>query len=202
MKLQELVNKKIGTVVVETPVEYTDQSFECAAWWESSIAGSGTFDAFLREDPHNKGRYYVTAELPATITADFFPSLWGGSLIGKPYDSKENAGKPARRAIRLRTELPEAICNSCTICKPDGRHWEIDKEVWRVAEAYYREKVKRDGESMANYFAKWQAGPEDRFLSKIGMVGYAAGQVAKYVKAVEVISRHCEFHKIEPIHEL
>lgn len=84
--------ERIGTLTVEEPTEYTDRSFETAAWSRTMMLTPGTYD--LTTDG-----YWAMATIPGTITEDYFASLWGGVPISK-YDHTQNAGKPTQKHVQ------------------------------------------------------------------------------------------------------
>lgn len=68
--------------------------YECAAWWQDIRVAAGDYPVTLYKDASsNSVRFFV--ELPGTIVADNFQSLWGGVPIGDAYNTAQNAGKPA-----------------------------------------------------------------------------------------------------------
>ena len=67
--------------------------YECAAWWQDIRVAPGDYPVTLYKDASSSSlRFFV--ELPGTIVADNFQSLWGGVPIGDSYDNSQNAGKP------------------------------------------------------------------------------------------------------------
>lgn len=68
-------------------------SYECAAWYCNVKAVAGQYEIKPGRDSFHAP---FVADLDGEIVDDFFPSLFCGNLIGKPYDTTQNAGKPQR----------------------------------------------------------------------------------------------------------
>ncbi len=81
-----------GSYHVFEKSEFTDSSFECAAWWRKISVASGDYRVYGYLQGSSLHFY---AHLEGTIVADSFQSLFCGNPIGKPYDEEQNAGKTA-----------------------------------------------------------------------------------------------------------
>ena len=89
---------KCGTFRVAENKTYHYAGFECAAWWEDIAVAAGEYPVHAIVE---QGRVrWFRVSLPGVIVEDFFPSLWVGTLVGKPYDYKRNAGKEASYHIQ------------------------------------------------------------------------------------------------------
>jgi hypothetical protein len=94
------MNQRIecGTYRVAEKKVYHYAGYECAAWSQDVEVAAGDYPVVaLVEGSHVK---YFLVTLPGVIVEDFFPSLFGGMAIGKPYDTKQNAGKSATYRIQ------------------------------------------------------------------------------------------------------
>lgn len=192
--IKVLVGNVFGKVEVTTPVECEDRGFECAAWNETRVSGTGVFDVTLRQDPHNKNRIFFAAEMPATILRDFFPSLFCGNMVGQPYDTAKNAGNPARPVIIVK-EPVEAVMKSSASEGEKGQKWAILPETYRaLAECYRAQHAAAVAyQAYANFV--FQTEDDDQFLSKIGQTAYAGERVADAARAVVEITRTLGFHE-------
>lgn len=88
-----------GSYRVFEQTEFTNSSYECAAWWRTINVGPGDYPVYA----HAWGSSVeLCARLSGSIVGDNFQSLWGGVAIGEPYDGKQNAGKPATHTLHWR----------------------------------------------------------------------------------------------------
>lgn len=96
------MNKKlVGHLCLKEPKEFVNH-FECAAWWERVLVESGEHPVY--EYDGQPGIYYVS--ISGVIQEDYFPTLWGGVRVGKPYDTKKHAGKHAQARTSFRSYSP------------------------------------------------------------------------------------------------
>jgi hypothetical protein len=92
------------TVTITEPIEITDASYECAAWWKTMRSDVGSFELkYCKPEAYRPGYYIAT--LPASVVADNFQSLYCGNAIGRAYDTKQNAGQ--RCEFTQRFEIDE-----------------------------------------------------------------------------------------------
>lgn len=81
-----------GSYHVSNKSEFTDSSFECAAWWRTISVEPGDYPVYGYLEGSSLHLY---AHLEGTIVADSFQSLFCGNPIGEHYDEQQNAGKTA-----------------------------------------------------------------------------------------------------------
>lgn len=72
------------TFRLTTPFTHVERSYECAAWSETHTVQPGEYTAVFHPA---QGKW--TVSMPAKVTDDFFPALWGGVAVSsKPYQPK------------------------------------------------------------------------------------------------------------------
>lgn len=187
--INPLVGKVVGKVMVSIPQKYEDRSYECAAWSENRISGTGVFDIVIRQDPHNKDRLYFAAELPATVESDYFPALFCGVGSGKPYDTTKNAGKPCRNIQIVRADTAKAIqISSASDAESDGTKWAILPQFWQEIADYHRALVHKYLAYFPLAAFDYSQG-DDQHLSRLGQVGHCGGKLDSHTDSVEEITR-------------
>lgn len=111
------------TVSAENPLNH-EERYECAAWWTQMRSIPGEYELkIVKHYDHT----FLTGTIKAEIVEDYFPALWCGvSVSKKPYDTKQNTGKPCQFIVRLpvdafvkdsrlnanRPEVIDAYCNA------------------------------------------------------------------------------------------
>lgn len=88
---------QVGWLKLAEDKVFTDAGYECAAWWQKVAVKAGKYPMFIES---NKiwsncmvdGTARVMAELPGTVTSDYFGSMFCGVPVGT-YDSTKNTGK-------------------------------------------------------------------------------------------------------------
>lgn len=85
--------------------EYTNASYECAAW-------SSTMQVPEQRVPLMFDGYWLLASASATVTQDYFQSLYCGQRIGEVYDRKQNAGKATARHYQMNEYAIESLLAS------------------------------------------------------------------------------------------
>ena len=80
----------IGLIRVTKPAVVKRADFECAAWWAKYNLEPGEYPMVASWYPGGLSR--VVSHIKATVLSDNFQSLWCGSPIGKPYNTKQFAG--------------------------------------------------------------------------------------------------------------
>lgn len=189
----EIVKKYQGQVVgrirIKKPVEH-QQLFECAAWHRNSESSLGVFDLKLTEHHSFPHEIELVASLPATVTDDYFQSLWCGNPIGKHYDTKQNAGKEAP-PIAHRMKIMDAV--ERTGNTPDGKEFDVylDPAIWPEIIAHYRAELADAIKYLAECSQVFQEhGDGGEYRSNLTQLGYAARNVGKLVKLIDEIERH------------
>lgn len=83
----------IGAYRLREAKEFRNASFETASWWETIMVEAGSYE--VRANFEGDKVYWAHCSLPGTVTGAFFPSSYGGVMIG---DSSANdarkVGKP------------------------------------------------------------------------------------------------------------
>jgi len=186
--VRDLTGQTVGKIRIKQPVEHT-QHYECAAWYQNSVSGLGVFDLKLVEDYHSPHDIYLVASLPATITTNYFQSLWGGVAIGKSYDIRRDTGNEAPPIAR-RISVLEAVLN--TGVTPDGKEFDVfvDPEYWSDFIVHYRaelDKAVKYAQSCTEVFQ--QTGDGGEFRSNLTQMGYACEQVKKLTKTIDELER-------------
>lgn len=79
------------TIKLTEPITHHKADYECAAWWQKSVSNVGIFElelpwALCSDEP------MLSVVLPATVTEDYFGSLWCGIPISR-YDGTQHAGR-------------------------------------------------------------------------------------------------------------
>lgn len=106
---------------ITIPVDQT-QHYEYAAWYTNWQITAGQYD--LKRTVDRQGKVFFTAQCDAVTVSDYFQSGFGGLAMGKPYDTKQNAGKLGKREmiftpkallIDARIELTETEYDSVII---------------------------------------------------------------------------------------
>lgn len=162
----------VGYVRISEPVKHHDATFECAAWWIDSVSSTGVFPVYVGQNYHSPHEFYFFAELPATVVEDSFQALWCGVGIGKGYDTKQNAGKPARN-ITVKKNLKEGVCQS-THSDDGGNKWAILPEFWDLVEQHARLELDKAivyYPIALNSFQKEGYGHLDSCLTQLGYAG-------------------------------
>ena len=88
---------RIGCLSLSEDTVFTDNGYECAAWWRKIAVKAGEYPMYIEsKDIWDDGRVSGTcrpcAELPGIIVSDYFQSMLFGVPVGT-YDWKQNAGK-------------------------------------------------------------------------------------------------------------
>ncbi len=174
----------IGAVLINKPITY-QKLFECAAWYETHEAVCGVYPVQLKRHHLSPHHLYVGAEVAAKVTDDYFPSLWGGVAVGnKPYKAK-HIGED--RIIHHSSNFVEAIrvtgqTPSSPVC------WFIDPSWWPVALEEAEKDLKEAYERLPEFWAEYQKG-EDKFISKVGMIGHFGEILNKKARDIQEIKR-------------
>ncbi len=78
--------------------DHVDRGSECAAWSTTMHVPAQRVPLHMTLGSSTR---WLCAGADATIIEDFFPSLYCGVLVGKPYDVLQNSGKPAKRRYQM-----------------------------------------------------------------------------------------------------
>ena len=184
--MKNMLNTIVGYVNVTEPQKRDDRAFECAAWWESSISTTGVFPVYLRESYLKKGEYFLAAAIPATVVEDFFPSLYGGNLIGEPYDRFKNAGNPARD-IDIRHNIVRGLVDAPRSGPgKDGCKWVMFREHTGAVEEYFRARLAK----AQDYYAYVLANPNAKEDWHFGTIEYAARKISEAAKSIEEVLKY------------
>lgn len=184
----------IGFVQVNKPVVFTDRGYECAAWWEERTSQLGVYPVYLRDlNPlyPQRQEYHAHAEIPARVTDDYFPALWGGvSVSNKPYVCR-NQGAP--RVIGVRQDLTAAIEQTGNSPGSD-LDWYIMPEVWQEVVDHFTAHMTTYYRDLPEYWAKYQAG-DDEYRSRLRMVAYHAEHISEYARNIERVARQIGYQQ-------
>lgn len=182
------VDKVIGKILLTKPIEHTRRDYECAAWHQTHVTDTGVFDVkltlnYLYPDQHPG----AVAVIPATITDDFFPALFGGNMVagtGKPKHvgqrTTHTISVPLYQAMQTCGNSPHHL--SYSIPDADGLWDLIDKDMEnRVIEAVER---------LPEFYKAWRAETAHTIHSKLSMVGYFGREMADWEDRLTEFRRH------------
>jgi len=88
------MRRKIGVFRLSESKEFTTH-YETAAWYQKVLVEAGDYDAFLLTD----GYPWVVVRLTGTVTSSYFPTLWGGVVVGN-RGIDERVGKTADHGLQ------------------------------------------------------------------------------------------------------
>ena len=88
---------QIGTLILNNDKVFTDNGYECAAWFQNVAVKAGKYPVFVdSKEIWDDGRVYgnarVSAELPGVVGDNYFGSMLCGVPVGT-YDGSERTGK-------------------------------------------------------------------------------------------------------------
>lgn len=131
--------------------------------------------------------YSVVAKIPAIVTDDYFPALWGGVAVSnKPYVPKR-VGKRSKQPILVRNSLPEAICH--TGYSPGTEiDWYINPEVWEMCLKNRQERLTQEKEYLDKV---WNVAESHRISS----IKFTANRLGKVAKEIDEITFHIKYWK-------
>jgi len=165
--LSDRVKQKIGFIRLHKPIVEHNNSYECAAWWEERTSEIGVFPVTLEKNYYDN-EFRVCASIPAKVTNDYFPALWGGAAINdKPYTPK-HIGED--RIIHYTHNLVQAIVATGRLQSSDV-DWYIDPDVWMDVIRFKEGVLERAYNDLSNDFWK-QYKNDDQYHSRLGMIGY------------------------------
>lgn len=90
---------------------------DCAAWYVNVLVKAGRYPVFASTTPEGVVNAFHV-KLTGTIVSDNFQALYCGVAIGAPYDTKQNAGKPADAHLR--------VYSYSVLEKKEESRWNID----------------------------------------------------------------------------
>jgi hypothetical protein len=188
--VDELVKNKtvVGYLRVSEPVARHDASFECAAWWVDTVSATGVFEVTVVREYHSKELRFQ-ATLPATIVADNFQALWGGVAIGDGYDTKQNAGKPARYPTVVHESIVNGVCKS-SHSDGGGNKWAILPEFWPVFETFAREELEKAIAYLPIPLDEFKHEGDGNHRKNVTQLAYAGDKISRWGRAVDEIARH------------
>lgn len=185
--LENYIGKPVGFVRINEPIVFTYSGYECAAWWEQRTSTTGVFPLILRKKDKYSNDFIVEAMIPAVVTDDFFPALWGGvSVSNKPYVSKSIGMKCSD--ISATIDLIEAIKHTGNIPGESTRDWYINPEIWELVIKNREQEIVKAYTELPKWWAQYQAG-EDKFHSRVGMVGHFGEMLVRYSKEIQELYR-------------
>lgn len=184
--MKELLNKEVGKVQINKPIIYTDRGYECAAWWEERKSDLGVFPLVLVKDRYLDD-YSVMAKIPAIVTDDYFPALWGGVPVSnKPYVPKR-IGERSSLPVVVRNSLPEAICQ--TGYSPGNEiDWYINPEIWEMCLKNCQARLIQEKEYLDTV---WNVSESHRISS----IKCTADRLSKVAKEIDEITFHIKSWK-------
>ena len=88
---------QIGWLNLSEDKVFTDNGYECAAWFKNVAVKAGRYPMFIDgnaiwADGRVDGTARIHADLPGTVVSDYFGSMFCGVPVGT-YDGSRNAGK-------------------------------------------------------------------------------------------------------------
>ena len=183
--MKNLLNTQVGWVRINTPIVYTNKSYECAAWWQESTSDTGVFPLFLRQKDRYSVDFIVVADIPATVTDDYFPALWGGVAISnEPYKPKY-IGKESK--VSVSSSLMDAIQNTGVIPGRDV-DWYVNPEIWKQYIQNREEELRAAYADLPKWWAEYNA-EEDEYHSRVGMVAHVAEHIVQYSREIQCLYR-------------
>lgn len=182
-----LLNTVVGAIRINTPQKQT-QHYETACWYEKRETLTGVYPIKLVQDYHNKDRFYLSAEVPAVVTDDYFPSLFCGNVVS--HKGPKHIGES--RMVTLTFGLKTSILNTGTDLE-EQVNIAVFRETWAAIIGQYEACLLQDYSELPAWWAKYQGG-EDQFNSRVGMVGFMASRIEGSAKAIQEVKRHAEYH--------
>jgi hypothetical protein len=184
--LKDYLDKQIGFVNINKPIEYCNRSYETACWRQDSISATGVFPLILRKKDKYSSDYIVVASIPATITDDYFPSLWCGVAISNtPYVCKSVGNKCSD--IKFLQDLVSAIENTGT---SPGNDFDIyvNPEIWDDVIKDRKDALEAAYNMLPKYYDEYVAG-DDQFQSRVGMIAHFGEMLVRYPREIQVVYR-------------
>jgi hypothetical protein len=96
------MSTRIGTYVLTEPTEFTNSSYETAAWWSKVLVPAGEYPVVGKVDENGQVEDdSISVALTGVCTAAHFPALWGGVPIGNVERGRDpRIGKPETYHLR------------------------------------------------------------------------------------------------------
>lgn len=165
-----------GQVKVHVGQKRTNQSYECAAWWQITMTDTGVFDVGLQRE--EQGHYTLVAIVPATVTDADFTSHFGGLAYGK-YDKSRDVGRRVKEYLKVSAiKAIEQYGNS------PGMHelqWIFDPQYWGLVREQYEVQMKDAVQRVKERYDGYKAGKE-----------FDLSMVAHYGSILETSARSIE----------
>ncbi len=185
--LRHFLNQEIGFVRINKPIIYTDQNYECAAWWEERTSETGVFPLLLR--PANdlypeRLELDVSASVPAVVSNDYFPALWGGVPVSSsPYKPK-NIGR--KSSIIVKRALVQAIIDTGN--SQSDTDWYVNPDLWPLVIKDQEKELVKVYNDLPKWWDEYKSG-DDEYHSRVGMVGYFGNMLRSLSKDIKDLYR-------------
>jgi hypothetical protein len=185
----------VGAVKVNEPFKY-NKSFECPAWREEHETERGVHPVYLCRNYHSPHHLYLSAEIAAKVTNDYFPGLWGGVPISRePYQPKHLGEK---RTIHHGIEVEDAI--QSTGNSPGSKlDWFIHPSWWPVFAEEALAELREDYRRLPEFWQAFESLDASTFVPKLdGRYGFdmeyrsKVGMIAHFGKGLETWARRLE----------
>jgi hypothetical protein len=184
--MKNYIGKQVGFVKINKPIVYTDRGYETAAWWEERTSITGVYSLFLQKKDQYSNDYNVVANIPATVSDDYFPALWGGVAISnEPYKSK-NIGKPSL-AIKVSSDLVVAI-DKTGISPGYDIDWYVNPELWELVIKDREDQLNNSYNELPEWWTDYKSG-DDKYHSKVSIIAHFGEKLTKYSREIELLYR-------------
>jgi len=178
--------KQVGFVQVNKSVVYTDNHYECAAWWEERTSKTGVFPLTIQNpsSTNYSKDIVVVANIPGIVTNDYFPALFGGVCVStQPYKPKYIG--QASRPIIISSNFTKAIMLTGNSPGNDI-DWYVNPEIWDEYVSYLRGCM---NEEYAYLAQSWDKNMHNSESSTLDSVMYSSKRLSQYAKDIGDVSR-------------
>lgn len=166
--LKDYIGKVVGYIRINDPdaYKYTRQ-YETASWFEIVKPDVGVYPLVLARGRFTDEYSVQALNVPGTIVENWFQSLWAGVPVGKPWDSKAQAGEATTVPV-VRDSLISAI--KLTGASPNhDADWYVNPELYELVIAELKERTR---EAVADIERTFNDFMSDRpsFLHRCGKI--------------------------------
>ena len=184
-----------------SPIENTRRDFETASYTETTQIPPGIYPIYPGWSAYSGsgGEASLYVEFKSTVSHDFFPSSFGGVMIG---DAKpKHVGEPRTvyksvdliDGIKRTGNSPNKTPNADGEISPDIY---INPKCWEDIAKYYEEKLEKDLEYIEKCIKDFRSEPDNK-ESRTGTLRYCAGCIDRTSKILETVY-HCQSYQKNP----
>ena len=184
-QLKSLLNSQIGYVRVNYAFEHVDNSFENAAWSETSEVRAGIYALLLKQNTFAPHQLLLEASLQADVVEDFFPAMYAGVAVGGTKSTNRNKTKQIRRAF----DLVDSIENTGTIPGQSQFDVVVHPFVWDEVISSAHDCIKELRLHMDLVWQHYDA--NDRYA--LNSINYCCQNIAQLAKSIDRILFHKNF---------